>query len=165
MSLSSIFTIPTFLLAISINVLMLLIRRVFELAWPTLASHTPKSLAENIWERIALPTLPAVVGAIFCWVIPPAVDGALTGFSYPAVVTGTASRILYGVGTGFFSTYLYGVFKFLLKKEWNIDLPFPGDSTKPPPPEAVKPADDIPVVLVPPTAEKPAAEKPEEKKP
>lgn len=154
--LASIFTIPTFLLAISINVLMLIVRRAVELIWPSLASHTPRTLVENIWERIMLPTLPALMGALFCMLVPPVKDGVLTGFAFPEVVVGFQSRILYGIGTGFFSAYLYGVFKFLLKKEWNIDLPFPGESAAPPPPplEAKKPAEELLAPPIEPPAKK-----------
>lgn len=165
MSFSSLFTIPTFLLAISINVVMLVIRRVVELIWPSLASHTPATLGENIWERLVLPTLPAILGALFCLLVPPAVAGAFSGFSYPLMVVGTASCILYGVVIGFFAGYLYKVFKFLLKKEWNIDLPSSDDPILVPASASVKPPDELLAAAhekgqVPPTVSVPVEKKP-----
>lgn len=131
MNLSSVFTWPTFFLAIGINILMLFLRRVVQLMMPTLSPETPRTLAQNVWERVVLPTLPAVLGAVFCLLVPSS-EGNAVGFAYPAVVVGTWSRVLYGVGTGWFSSYIYVVFKFLLKKEWGIDVTLPGDSLKPP---------------------------------
>ncbi len=136
MNLSSVFTWPTFFLAVSINILMLVLRRVVQLWLPTLAPETPRTLAQNVWERVILPTLPAALGAVFCLLVPE------SSFAYPAVVVGRMSRVLYGVGTGWFSSYLYVVLKFLLKKEWGIDVALPGESVKPPKSdESVKPVE------------------------
>lgn len=144
MSLSSVLTVPTFLLALGINLLMLILRRAVQLKWPTLAPETPRTLGQNIWERVALPTLPALLGAVFCLLAPAATESNPVGFGYPAVVIGTWSRVLYGVGTGWFSGYLYTVIKFLLKKEWGIDMKLPGDSEKPAATEEAKKTVEVP---------------------
>lgn len=131
MNLSSVFTVPTFLLAVGINIVILLLRRVIQLKWPALSPHTPRTLVQNIWERVVLPTLPALLGALFCLLAPAATETNPVGFSYPAVVVGSWSRVLYGIGVGWFSGYLYTVMKFLMKKEWGLDVNLPGDSMKP----------------------------------
>jgi hypothetical protein len=84
-----------------------------------------------------LPSFPALLGGVFCLVCPPRL------FPYPAVVLASwVSRLLYGLGVGWFAAWGYRVVKSLLQKKWNI--PFPDDSTPP------APGPKVEVVTVPP---------------
>ena len=119
--LEDILSLPTLLLVLGIYIVSFLIRRWSEAIWPTLSNKTPMSRAELIWEEAFLPSLPSLLGVLFCWLVPPTV------YFYPVVVAASVpSRILYGLGTGWFSAWGYRVFKFIIQKKWNI--PFPDDN-------------------------------------
>ena len=123
--LDDLLTIPTACLIIVLAVLTLLIRRLAEAIWPTLSTTTAPSMAERIWEEFALPAVPALMGTLFCWLIPPSM------YPYPAVAcVTTLSRILYGFSLGWFSSGGYRGISGILKKKWNVSLP--GDSEPPP---------------------------------
>lgn len=124
--LDSIATVPTACLIVVLAVLTLLIRRLAEAIWPTLSTATVLSRAERVWETFALPATPAILGMLFCAIVPPRM------YPYPTVAVVTPlSRILYGFSLGWFSSGGYRGISAILKKKWNINLP--GDTDPPPP--------------------------------
>lgn len=123
--LDDILTVPTLCLIIVLAVLTLLIRKLAEAIWPTLSTATSPSMAERVWEEFALPATPAVMGTLFCLIVPP------SAYPYPAVASVTLlSRVLYGFSLGWFSSGGYRSISALLKKKWNVNLP--GDTDPPP---------------------------------
>ncbi len=139
-TLDDILTWPTAFLLLGLYVTSFAIRRLCEAIWPTLSDKTPLTRAERVWDEFVLPTLPALLGLVFCLSCPP------TLFAYPEVVKATwVSRALYGLGTGWFAAWGYRVIKGVLKQKWNI--PFPDDSLPPSPPPA---GDELVPVVVPP---------------
>jgi len=125
--LDDILTMPTASLLLGIYILSFALRRFFESIWPMLSSKTPTTIYERVWEEFILPTMPALLGLVFCLSCPPRL------FPYPAVVAASwVSRALYGLGVGWFAAWGYRVVTSILKKKWNI--PFPGDSDPPPGP-------------------------------
>lgn len=127
--LDDLLTIPTLCLIVVLAVLTLLTRKLAEAIWPVLSKDTPLTAAERVWETFALPAIPAVLGTLFCALIPPSM------YPYPAVAVVTPlSRMLYGFSLGWFSSGGYRGISAVLKKKWNVSLP--GD-TDPPPPNGV----------------------------
>jgi hypothetical protein len=125
-SLDQVLTLPTACLIVVLAVLTLLARKLAEAIWPTLSTATSPSMAERIWEEFALPTVPALMGTLFCWLVPP------SAYPYPAVAcVTTLSRVLYGFSLGWFSSGGYRGISAVLKKKWNVSLP--GDTDPPPP--------------------------------
>jgi hypothetical protein len=123
--LDDLLTIPTLCLIVVLAVLTLLLRKLAEAIWPTLSSSTQLTMAERIWEEFALPATPAVMGTLFCLVVPP------SAYPYPTVASVTLlSRVLYGFSLGWFSSGGYRGISALLKKKWNVSLP--GDTDPPP---------------------------------
>src|ERR1700679_2807479 len=117
-SLDQVLTVPTMCLIIVIAVLTLLARKLVEAVWPTLSDATPLTRAERVWEEFILPTLPAVLGTLFCAIVPPSM------YPYPAVAVVTPlSRVLYGFALGWCSSSSYRSISAILKKKWNINLP------------------------------------------
>lgn len=115
-------TLPTALYALGLYVVSFAVRRLSEALFPTLSAKTPCSSTERVWEGVVLPTLPAVLGALFAALV--------KTYPYPEVVSGSpALRVLYGLAIGWFAAWEYKVLKFLLKKKWNI--PFPDDTVPP----------------------------------
>jgi hypothetical protein len=123
--LDDLLTIPTMCLIVVLAVLTLLLRKLAEAIWPTLSSATPSTVAERVWEEFALPAIPAVLGTLFCALVPP------TLYPYPPMVIVTPlSRVLYGFTLGWFSSGGYRGISAVLKKKWNVSLP--GDTDPPP---------------------------------
>lgn len=119
--LDDVLTIPTALLLVAIYIVSFAVRRLVEAIWPELDQKTPVTRAERIWEEFVLPTMPAFLGVVFCLAVPPRL------FPYPAVAAATVvSRVLYGLGTGWFASWGYRMIKSVLQKRWNV--PFPDDT-------------------------------------
>jgi hypothetical protein len=123
--LDDLLTIPTLCLIIVLAVITLLLRKLAEAIWPVLSADTPLTRAERVWEEFVLPTIPALMGTLFCWLVPP------TAYPYPPVAcVTTLSRVLYGFSLGWFSSGGYRGISAVLKKKWNVNLP--GDTDPPP---------------------------------
>jgi hypothetical protein len=118
---------PTLLLSIGIYVAVFVFRSLFEAIWPALADGAPVTLRGRLWGHFVLPTLPAGLGLLFCILVPPEL------FAYPTIVVASvASRMLYGVGTGWFNQYIYSMISGVLQKKWN--LPLTSEQAPSPPP-------------------------------
>ncbi len=151
MQLESVLTWAVIGLALAIAIVVLIIRRITEFAFPAVSKNTPPTRIQQFWERIALPTLPSILCAAFCWIVPP------SDFHYPTIAQSLQSRIVCGIVVGWFASWGYSIITFLIFKKWNVASPLqslPPDKT----PESIK------VVVVPasdPTPkETPAAEPP-----
>ena len=111
-------TLPTVFLIVVLAVVTMLIRRLVEAIWPTLSATTPLSRAQKIWEQLCLPVIPALLGLLFCSLVPPSF------YPYPAVATATRlSLSFYGFTLGWFSSGGYRYITSVLKQRWNIDAP------------------------------------------
>lgn len=134
--LDDILTTPTALLLLALYITSFALRRLVEVVWPTLVTAVPVTRGQHLWKDAVLPTLPALLGFLFCITCPPAL------FTYPkVVVVSWVSRALYGLGLGWFTAWGYRVVKAILQKRWNV--PFPDDAggnvATPKPPAAPTP--------------------------
>ena len=92
------------------------VRHLLEAIWPTLSTKTPLSVAQRVWEGVALPLAPALFGALLA--------PLMTTYPFPHIVTATGgSRVVYGLVVGWFSSSFYAAVSFFVKKKWNIDIP------------------------------------------
>lgn len=139
-ALDSVATVPTIGFALGVAISTFFVRRVCELIWPTLSDKTAETTAQRVWERLALPFMPVVLGIIFSMAVGPKY------FDYPMVaLRSVLSRVIYGVVVGWFADFGYRALVFFLKKKWNVALPGASDAPGPTP-EANKPVPLPPVV-------------------
>jgi hypothetical protein len=110
-----ILTWETLLLAFGAFFFTWLTRRIVELAWPAVDRRTPLTTAQNVWERLLLPTLPVVFGVLLVYLMP--------DYAYPKTLTGTRARMLFGAFVGFFSEWVYRYIKQILKERFKVEPP------------------------------------------
>jgi hypothetical protein len=145
-ALDGVITEATIILALCVAIIMEIVRRLCEFRWPSLSKGTPPTREQMAWEKLILPTLPVVICAVFCLLAKPA------HFHYPEVAAKSVlSRVLYGIGTGWFSAWGYRALMFFLQRKWNVAPP--GESVRPAATkEASKPV-DVPAAPPPPPPE------------
>ena len=97
---STFFSAQTLLLCLGIYVLVFVLRKITEAAWPALKEHR--------WHReLMLPLMPIFVGALLGIV--------MIAWTPEAVGTTPGARGLYGAICGTFSSLVYGRFKSWIK--------------------------------------------------
>jgi hypothetical protein len=132
------------------------IRRIVETAVPSAKGvDTPKGTVYKTrfglwWNSVVLYAIPVVLGSGI------AVLGKWVPYLLPAGVTTLGGAVLWGAIVGWFSSFLYKVFRKLLKDKTGID-PLPG------PIDPEKPSDDEDKPEVDPKAEEPVKAAPEAK--
>lgn len=67
----------------------------------------PKTLTSTLWNKLLLPTMPIILGAIIAYVA--------TKYPYPDGLITTSARIMFGTVAGMFSTISYQVVYGMLK--------------------------------------------------
>lgn len=96
----------------------------------------PKLRANKIWNDVALPTLPIVVGAgIAFWA---------KKYPFPELIASTSARVFFGAVCGGASAWGYRILKAIVKKQWGVDL------SNHPEPEPGVPTPVIPMNVPPP---------------
>lgn len=115
----------TVVFSLGIFVAVLIFRKVVEGFYPSLSKSTPRTRGQQLWEGVALPLLPPVLGGIFALVTPELLQPSLTTLH---------SQVVFGAVCGFLSTYAYMILKAVLKKNFGVEEPTgrEGDSVKPP---------------------------------
>lgn len=120
----------TVALAVAVFIATFFIRRICEMLWPSLRMQAH----ENDPRKSYLTKMAEWWNKVILYAIPPGVGG-LAGllpvpFVFPPVDFGTvADKVIFGVGVGWFSSFLYKVMRNMLKKTTGVDLP--SDSMRP----------------------------------
>lgn len=115
----------TVVFSLGIFVAVLILRKLVEGVLPSLSKSTPLTRGQQLWEAVALPVLPPVLGGIFALFTPELLQPSLTTMH---------SQVVFGAVCGFLSTYAYMILKAVLKKNFGVEEPTgrEGDSLKPP---------------------------------
>lgn len=108
------------------------IRRVVEARWPWLrkaagaleGKATYSTPTAMWWNQVVLYTIPPALGAVVA---------LLNVITLPVSLQSTGSRVLFGVVIGFFSGYLFKIFKPLIVRIFGLkDSDLPAGSVPPP---------------------------------
>lgn len=115
----------TIVFSLGIFVAVLIFRKIVEGIYPSLSKTTPLNRKQQLWEAVALPVLPPVLGGIFALFTPELLQPSLTTMH---------SQVVFGAVCGFLSTYAYMILKAVVKKNFGVEEPDgrEGDSLKPP---------------------------------
>lgn len=123
----------TLVLVLSIIILTFFIRRIIETAFP----HVKKQADENSPKITYLTTTARWYQQVILYAIPVVVGGCLGILDVPYLfsiegLTTTGSKVFFGGVSGWMSSFVYKVFRQVLKKKTGVDLP---SVTVPPPSE------------------------------
>lgn len=99
---------------IGVFVFSLFARRVTEALFPTIRRDTPLTLAQRVWEKVLLPSIPVLVGIGLAVLV--------KSWPWPPSVATPGPRALVGAVSGFFSTWAYRVVKAIVKEKFKVDL-------------------------------------------
>src|ERR1019366_808165 len=97
----------TVVFAITVYILVFLIRRIVEGIWKALVTN-------YYWNEIGLTVLPAIVGVT--------VAILFKSYPYPVHFTALGGRVMFGLGCGFFSGWAYANVKAVVKKATGVDV-------------------------------------------
>lgn len=137
------FTWGSLYLAVAVVITTFFVRRIVETAWPSVKKKADENAPEPTfetkfarwWNQVILYAIPVIGGAVLA-VVARAAHWTLLA---PDTTGGSA---IYGGIVGWFSSFLYQVFRRTLKKETGIDpIPGPSDVTTEQPAEPAKPAE------------------------
>ncbi len=103
----------TALIVTGIFVCVFVTRRVTELVWPAVHPSTPRTPAQNYWEKLALPLAPVLVGMGLVLVVPPD--------TYPTVAPNLGSKLLLGCLLGCFNGLFFRIIKALIQRQFNVE--------------------------------------------
>lgn len=109
----SILTWSTLLFSLCVFIVTYLIRTSMELLFPTLSKKTPLNSAQLVWEEVVLLVLPVLLGV--------GLVVALPQWPFPAALTDSRSRMVYGAVCGFFSTWSYRLARTVLTTQFSVD--------------------------------------------
>lgn len=116
MSMSSVY------LAIAVVIITFFIRRIVETALPSARDTDPQTNFGKWWQGVILYALPVGFGALL------AVGDAFSGLNVVEGGQTMGGQIIYGGIVGWFSGFLYKVFRKTLRKRTGID-PIPGPAS------------------------------------
>lgn len=126
-------------LALATVIITFFIRRIVETALPSAKKSPPQTTFARWWQSVILYGLPVVTGALL------SVGEATAGFSVVEGGNTLGGQIIFGMIVGWFSGFLYKVFRKTLKKKTGIDpVPGPPSVMGSDPPKDSDTADDIP---------------------
>jgi len=111
MDIQSIFSIQTVFLALAVGVLTQMVKNIVEAKWPNLP-------ANKNWGKVFIPSISLGIGMALS-----AGTSVIPGFLANAVLQ---DKIIYGIISGFFSSYVFRAANAFLKKE------VPDESINPP---------------------------------
>lgn len=117
-------------LAVAVVIITFLIRRIVETAMPSAKDRPPTTTFGRWWQGVILYALPVCFGSLL------AVGDAFMGLNVVEGGKTMGGQVIYGAIVGWFSSFLYKVFRKALKKKTGID-PVPG-------PASVVPSDPEP---------------------
>ena len=103
-------------------------RRTLEAIFPTLRKDTPDTVWTRVWEMVALPVVPVLVGMLLA--------GVVKNWPFPPSLENAGPRIIYGAVCGFFSSWSYRLIKTLVYQRFNVEGAKEvekGDTSPPPP--------------------------------
>jgi hypothetical protein len=104
----------TLLIAIGIYVIVQVTRKVTELIWPAVSPGTPRTTAQNYWEKLVLPLAPVLVGIVLVWAAPASV--------YPTWSAHWLWRTLLGTMLGTFDSTLVRVLKAVIERDFKVEV-------------------------------------------
>lgn len=122
----------TVALAVVVVIGTFFVRRIVETAVPSI-----KQKAHENSPEVTYPTkLSEWWNKVILYSVPPGLGGLLGIFSIPFIFSPTdfttmGGRIIFGVGVGWFSSFIYKVLKKMISKTTGVELP--SGSTPPPP--------------------------------
>lgn len=130
---SSLLSYSSVILSLAVVILTFFIRGVVEVAVPSVKKAadenspdvTYKTSFSEWWNKVILYAIPVVIGATLAVTVK---DLAPQGF------VGAGGALIYGAIVGWFSSFLYKVFRKILKARTGLDLP--GSGSVPPPSDA-----------------------------
>lgn len=120
----------TVALAVAVVIATFFTRRICEMLWPSIRMQAHendprKSYATKMaewWNKVILYAIPPTIGGLLGLLPVP--------FVFPPQDFATvADKAIFGVGVGWFSSFIYKVMRSLLKKTTGVDLP--SDSLRP----------------------------------
>lgn len=148
-------SVPVLLFAVFLWVVSSAIRTVAEKIRPNLSKSAPLNTARNVWEKVVLPNVAVILGAVTVFLLPTE--------DYPSFTMSNGfSKLTFGVFMGSFCSYFYAAAKGMLQafvgrlkvqgEEVAVkvveEVKLSGTKVIVPPPPAV-PSEDVPAVETP----------------
>lgn len=112
-------------LAVMVVIAVFFTRRTIELIWPHLAKKNPYVTRFSQWyNQIILYALPLMWGALYAFIPSKFIFGEVEGY---------VSKLFVACTVAWFSGFLYKVFKKLILKQYDVDVPVPDSPVELPP--------------------------------